>query len=265
MKDRDLENLKKWYDEYSGSYYSSDEEDQRNIQLKVDHTYNVCRNIVEIAEGESLNHNQLRIAETIALFHDLGRFPQYAQFKTFRDAISVSHGRLGAQTLAQGKILAALRDNERKVIMDAVKFHGAFAIPTVMNGDTVFYLKLIRDADKVDIFRVFIEYYESPADQRASATAFGVPDTEEYSESMLMSLCRKKIASYSQIKTENDFRIMKLSWLYDMNFNASIRLIQKRGYINRIINKLPQTDEIRTALTVLQEYVAERLSDDKKQ
>jgi hypothetical protein len=149
------------------------------------------------------------------------------------------------------------------MILHAVKFHGAFAIPTVMNGDTAFFLKLIRDADKVDIFRVFIEYYESPPDLRASATAFGVPDTPEYSESMLLSMLRKKVAAYSEIKTENDFRIMKLSWLYDMNFNSSIRLLQKRGFINRIINKLPQTDEIKSALVILHEYISERLNDDE--
>jgi hypothetical protein len=262
MTDRDLTMLKCWFDEYTRSYYSSDEEDQKNIMVKVEHTHNVCRNIVEIAAGESLSNNQIRIAETIALFHDVGRFPQYAQYKTFRDAISVSHGRLGAQTLTQEKILADLPYNEREIITRAVIFHGAFAIPAVMNGDTVFFLKLIRDADKVDIFRVFIEYYESPPDQRASATAFGVPDTPEYSETMLSCLLQKRITAYTDIKTENDFRIMQLSWIYDLHFDESLRLLVKRDYLNRIIDLLPQTDEIKSALVILHEYISERLRND---
>jgi hypothetical protein len=262
MTDRDLTMLKGWFDEYARSYYSSDEEDQRNIMVKVDHTHNVCRNIVEIAKGESLSNNRIRIAETIALFHDLGRFPQYAQYKTFRDAISVNHGRLGARTLAQKKILADLPDNEREIITRAVNFHGAFAIPLVMNGGTVFFLKLIRDADKVDIFRVFIEYYECPPDKRASATAFGVPDTPEYSETMLSCLLQKRVAAYSEIKTENDFRIMQLSWIYDMHFDKSLRLIVQRDYLNTIIDLLPQTDEIKSATTLLHKYISERLSND---
>jgi len=222
----------------------------------------VYNNIVEIAEGLSLSDNQRRLAQAIALFHDIGRFPQYAQYKTFRDANSISHGRLGAETLAQENVLRSLPDQEQQLIRQAVRFHGVFAIPTVLNRDAVFFLKLIRDADKVDIYRVFIEYYESPEDQRASATAFGVPDTPEYSEQMLSSLLQKKVASYAEIKTENDFRLMKLSWVYDMNFNASVRLLQERNYLNRIIDKLPRTDEIQSAIICLRQYISERLRND---
>jgi len=262
MTEEDLANLNKWFDGYTRSFYSAIEEDQRNIILKVEHTRHVYRNIIEISEGLSLTDNQRRLAQAIALFHDIGRFPQYARYKTFRDAISISHGRLGAETLAQEKVLGCLPDHEQQLITQTVRFHGVFAIPTVLDGDTVFFLKLIRDADKLDIYRVFIEYYDSPEDQRASATAFGVPDSPECSELMLSSLLQKKVASYSDIKTENDFKIMKLSWVYDMNFTASIRLLRERNYLNRIIDKLPETDEIQSAVGCLRQYISERLGND---
>jgi HD superfamily phosphohydrolase YqeK len=262
MTNSDLQALKAWFDIYTKLYYSSNGEDQRNIMLKVEHTRHVCRNIVEIAQGSHLDENQIRVAEAIALFHDIGRFPQYARYRTFRDAESVSHGRLGAQTLVKENILNNLPDNEEKVIIQAVRFHGAFAIPTVLDEETVFFLKLIRDADKVDIFRVFIEYYESPEDQRASATAFGVPDIPEYSEIMLTSLLKKEVAAYSDIKTENDFKLMKLSWIYDMHFNESIRLLEKSNLIDALIDKLPHTDEIRSAAACLKEYIYERLHNE---
>ncbi len=145
------------------------------------------------------------------------------------------------------------------MILDTVRFHGVYRIPTVLESDTVLFLKLIRDADKVDIYRVFIEYYESPPEDRASATAFGVPDTEEYSKEMLSSLYEKRIASYARIKTENDFRIMKLSWLYDMHFDESIRLLQQRNCIQKIIDKLPQTEEIMSAVAQLTRDIEIRL------
>lgn len=262
MTDSDLTYLKGWFSDYTKSFYSSHEEDQKNIMLKVEHTHNVCRNIIEIAKRSSLSDDRTRIAEAIALFHDIGRFSQYAEYKTFRDADSVSHGRLGSQTLMKENVLRGLPDNEQHLIIQAVKFHGAYSIPTMMNGDTVFYLKLIRDADKIDIFRVFIEYYESPVQERASATAFGVPDTPECSKVMLSCIFNKKIASYSDIKTENDFRLMKLSWVFDMHYKESVRLLQERDYMNMIIEKLPQTEEIREAVTILRQYVSERLGDD---
>jgi hypothetical protein len=260
MTNDDLTFLKNWFSDYTKSFYSDDEEDQKNIMIKVDHTVNVCRNIVEIAENQSISENDMRLAEAIALFHDVGRFPQYAKYKTFRDADSISHGRLGSETLIKENVLGRLPDEEQGTIIQAVKFHGAFSIPAALNGNTVFFLKLIRDADKVDIFRVFIEYYESPVEERASATAFGVPDTPGFSEVMLSRILDKKIASYSDIRTENDFRLMKLSWVYDIHFDESIRLLQERNYLNRIIDKLPRTDEIGSAIAVLRQYISERLN-----
>ncbi|RJQ18082.1 MAG: HD family phosphohydrolase [Nitrospiraceae bacterium] len=261
MTEQDLSYFKNWFDDFSGSHYSQDKEDQKNILLKVVHTHHVCENILEIINSLSPGGNDKRLAETVALFHDIGRFPQYARYKTFKDAVSVNHGLLGTKTLIEKNILRDLSEDERILIINTVKFHGALAIPKDMDDRTAFFLKLVRDADKVDIYRVFIEYYESPAGERASATAFGVPDTPEYSKIMLSSIFERKVASYSSIKTENDFRIMKLSWVFDMNFRESIRLLQERNYIGKIADKLPQTEEVVKALSFLQQYVTERLEN----
>ncbi|MEN8263202.1 MAG: HD domain-containing protein [Nitrospirota bacterium] len=262
MTDSDLAYLKGWFSDYTKSFYSTDTEDQKNIMVKVDHTENVCRNILEIAKESAISENDTRIAEGVALFHDIGRFPQYARYKTFRDADSVNHGLLGSQTLMNEKVLDRLPDEEQQIIIQAVRFHGAFSIPGSMNGKTLLFLKLIRDADKVDIYRVFIEYYESPGEERASATAFGVPDTPECSQAMLSRLLNKQIASYTDIQSENDFRLMKLSWIYDMHFDESVRMLLNRDYLDRIINKLPRTDEVSAAVKSVREYIAERLGND---
>jgi len=259
MTEKDLEHFKSWFSYFTKSFYSSNEEDQRNIMLKIEHTRNVRKNILRIAEGLSLSKEHMRLAETVALFHDIGRFPQYSRYKTFRDAISLSHGLLGKKTLIKEGVLERLPEDERELILKAVNFHGAFSIPTVFDGDTVFFLKMVRDADKVDIFRVFLEYYDSPPEEQASATAFGVPDTPEYSKIMLTNLYNREVASYMNIRTENDFKLMKLSWIYALYFDESVRLLQERGLIEKLISKLPQTDEIKTAMDVLRQYITERL------
>lgn len=264
MTQDDLIYFKNWFADYTRSYYSTDTEDQKNILLKVEHTDNVCRNIVRIARGSSMDDDQTRLAETVALFHDVGRFSQYMKYKTFRDDISTNHGLLGSEILAEEKVLQRLPEDEQQMIIQAVKFHNAFAIPTVMESRVVLLLKLIRDADKADIFRVFIKYYESPVEERASATAFKVPDTTEYSAVMLSCIMNKHVASYANIRTENDFKLMKLSWVYDLHFNESVRLLVERDYLNGIINKLPQTEEILSAVTILRDYVAQRLKNGKQ-
>jgi HD superfamily phosphohydrolase YqeK len=262
MRDEDLRFMKEWFSEYTRYFYSDNEEDQKNMLLKIEHTHNVCLNMIEIAKSLTLDDNRARLAETVALFHDIGRFPQYAEYKTFRDADSKNHGLLGVKTLVRENVLQALPENEQKLILNTVKFHNAYAIPSRQSEEEIFFLKMIRDADKVDILRVFNEYYESPKNERASATAFGVQDTPEYSKKMLSCIFQKKIAPYSGIKTENDFKLMHLSWIYDLHFNTSIQLMQNKNYINILIHKLPQTDEIKAAKAIIEEYITERLNGD---
>jgi HD superfamily phosphohydrolase YqeK len=260
MREEDLRYMKVWFSEYTGSFYADNKEDRKNISLKIEHTHNVCLNMIEIAKSLALDDNRARRAEAVALFHDIGRFPQYAEYKTFRDADSKNHGLLGMKTLVRENVLQALPENEQTLILNTVKFHNAYAIPSGQSDEEILFLKMIRDADKIDVFRVFNEYFESPREERASATAFGVPDTPEYSRKMLSCLVKKKIAAYSDIRTENDFKIMLLSWVYDLHFTVTLQLMQNKNYINRIMNKLPRTDEIQSAMIILREYVQERLN-----
>lgn len=261
MKENDLTFLKDWFSGYCKSFYSSDAEDQKNIVLKEKHTHNVCRNIVEIAKAQSLTYNEMMIAETIALLHDIGRFQQYAKYKTFKDSISVNHGLLGANILLEEKILQNLPDDEQKLIIQAVKFHNAFTLPDIKDENVILFLKLIRDADKLDIWRIFIEYYEGSEEEKASAAGLGLPDTPEYSDDILSCVYKKQVASLSNLKTLNDSKIMQLIWVYDLHFKTSFKLLSEKDYINRIASTLPQTKKINNAKAFLLAFVNEKLKN----
>jgi len=258
MTKNDLAFFKQWFSDYCKSFYLTDIEEQKNISLKEHHTAMVCENIVEISGRLSLADHQSLLAEAIALFHDIGRFPQYAQYRTFRDSISVNHGLLGSLTLLKEDILRSLPENEQKLIIEAVKFHNAFSIPKKPAAMT-FFIKLIRDADKLDIWRVFIEYYESPKEDRASAVSLGLPDTQEYSKDVLMRLYEKQVVSHTQIKTLNDFKLLQLSWLYDLNFAPSFQLFRERDYLSRMTAHLPQAEEIQKVSRSLKGFVDKKI------
>jgi len=259
MTDKDLTFFKTWFTDYTRSFLDTAAEEKKNFELKMEHSLHVAANIVEIAGSLKLDRDTVLLAETIGLFHDIGRFPQYEKYKTFQDRKSTNHGLLGTQVLLKENVLNALPEIEQDLILRVVKFHSAYTIPHIFDEQSIFFLKMVRDADKVDIYRVFIDYYESPKEERASATAFGVPDTPEYSKAMLQCVLEKRIASYLNIKTEHDFQLMQLSWIYDLNFTESIRLLQSKKYINKLINKLPQTEEIQSAVSKLQHHVSQKL------
>ena len=258
MTEKDLQFYKIWYKDYSNSFHTTDDA-WKNLALKIEHTEHVCEHIAAISRDLSLSNREAMIAETIAIFHDLGRFRQYSEYKTFQDRKSRNHGLLGAMTLIENNVLKDLPDEEQQLILQTIKFHNAYAIPNMFDNYSILFLKMIRDADKLDIFRVFIEYYESPPENRASETAFGLPDTDSYSEAVISSLHNRRTASYRTLKTENDFKLLKLSWVYGLHFNYSLRIVQENEYIKILAEKLPNTDEIRSAVTGVEKHIKEKL------
>ena len=156
----ELDNLEQWFSGYCRSFYTPDQADQKNILLKEEHTHNVVRNMAELAQSLRLDAaGPDAAAEAVALFHDVGRFPQYARYKTFRDSISTNHAALGAAVLIEQKVLARLPRSERDLIVRAVTLHNVFSIPAGLDEETLRAVKMIRDADKLDIWRVFMEFY----------------------------------------------------------------------------------------------------------
>lgn len=259
MTEHDLTTLKNWFSEFTESFFSSDEEDNKNLRLKIVHTHNVCSNITHLAKALSLTEDRVMLAETIALFHDVGRFPQYERYRTFEDSKSINHGALGSETLIKEKALQELTGEEQNLIVHAVKFHNVFEIPRLKDENIIYFIKLIRDADKLDILRVFIEHYESPEERRASATAFGLPDTPEYSKEILARIYNQEKVSYASLRTLNDFKLMNLSWAYSLHYNASYLLLLEKGYMDRIIEHLPKAKEIERAVDLVRKCAQGRI------
>ena len=53
----------------------------------------------------------------------------------------------------------------------------------------------------------------------------------------------------------NDFKLMQLSWVYDLNYKASFRLLSERDYANRISETLPHAEKIQKAIMILKDYI----------
>ncbi len=258
MTEKDLDNLKDRFSEYVRSFYSSDRKQQMNIELKEEHTLLVCKTIRSLAERLSLLPDKVLIAETIGLFHDIGRFPQYARYKTFRDSISVNHGKLGAEILIGEGFLGGIDTGEGRTIINAVKFHNAFAAPHMDNAEDLFFLRLIRDADKLDIWRIFLKFFEEGNNGMSADIGFGLPDTPGFSERVLSSIHQKKTASIGLLVNKNDLKLLQLSWVFDLNFQPSFAMLRENKYVERLLSLLPFTDEILNASDLLRDYVFQK-------
>jgi hypothetical protein len=233
---------KNWFIEYVDSFINDDVDYVKNITLKKEHTLNVCSNIKDIGLSLKLNASELCIAEVIALFHDLGRFEQYRNYRTFSDSKSVNHAELGVDILERNGILDSLNEAVRELILKAVKYHNHALVPKNETIETVFFAQLIRDADKLDIYRIVTEYYrERGKGIRNKTIELDLADKIDISDKVSEQVLNKCIVDIKNIRTLNDFKLLQMSWVFDVNFLYSFNAIKTKNYLNQICDSLPQT------------------------
>lgn len=259
MTRTEIDSLRKVFTSYCSTFHDCSPEDHRNFLLKEIHTEEVCRNMNAISSEvfpEEVGHRNL--AEAVALFHDIGRFPQYRDYGTFRDSDSVNHAALGASILGR-EMLDGVDAEERRIIIEAVRLHNVFTLPKRIDEQVLPFLRLIRDADKLDIWRVFIEYFDLPPEERASAAGLGFADRPECSEEVLRQVISGKMVDLATVSTLNDFKLLQLSWVFDLNFGRSIELVSERDYVGRLSATLPDDPIVCSAVAAIKGYIQDRL------
>jgi hypothetical protein len=266
MHRSDLIAVQTWFDAYTRSFFNKDASlpgaDDFNdvLSLKRKHSFGVWSAVRFIAREKSMREEDRLIAEAAALLHDVGRFPQYARYGTFLDSMSVNHGELGSGILLSEGALSSLSLRERELIISAVKHHNAYRMPDSGDKRQELFLRLIRNADKIDIWQVMLRYYATPEEQRSPAVGMSLPDTRDYTPGLLASIHRREMIRYEGIQTLHDYRLMQLSWMYDLATRGSFRLVQRGRLVERIAAQLPHDRPIRKALEVIHDYMLARLS-----
>ena len=264
MRQKQLEEYKSWFAEYVSGFYGDDEYVNANIKLKEEHTGKVCEEMRYLAGEVGLGANDARAAECVALFHDVGRFPQFVNYRTYNDARSESHSALALEVLRKEKWFEGLEAGEAEVIRKAIAYHGIKELPEGLDERTLLFCRLIRDADKLDIFRVVVDYYgRHAADPENFKLEVEFPNEPWYSKEVLEAAMRGEAIDYNSLRTWNDAKIMQMGWVHDMNFAASVRRVRERGYMEMIAGFLPDDDQIRRLRGKIAEYVDGRIGAEK--
>jgi len=260
MNRDDLARFKKWFADYVAGYYADDPARNHMIRLKQEHTIQVCREINMLGQALQLAAQDMFLAETMALFHDIGRFEQYAAYGTFKDTISENHAELGLHELARHEVLSICPEAEQLLITKVIRYHNVRTLPEYEDQRSLFFARLLRDADKLDIWRVFIDYYERKDKEQNSIIVLGLPNKEACSPNVIDTLRQKKMGDTRDMATLNDYKLVQISWVFDLNFQPTFRAVHERRYVERIAAVLPQAGEIQELVAIVQEYIDEQLA-----
>ena len=208
-------------------------------QLKLEHTVRVAADARAVAAGLGWPEAEQNLAEAIGLCHDIARFPQFAQYQTFSDADSIDHGDLGARTLEAEGLLDGLADEPHALILHSVQYHNKKDLPRTLSAHEEKHLRLIRDADRIDIFFVCWDALNSGRIHEHPELMMNIDFSGPPSDAVLEQFDRGETIDYKKISTMADRFVLQLSWMHDLSYAASKRLVRERGILEKMIDVLP--------------------------
>ncbi|MGC8568228.1 MAG: HD domain-containing protein [Candidatus Micrarchaeia archaeon] len=247
-------NLERIFNSYAKNFLELEHKDPARFKTgystKIVHTYNVVSNIEYISGALGLDAHQVFLAKTAALFHDIGRFPQLYLFGSFSDR-NIDHAYLSVKTINEEGFLKDASNHTKRIILTAIGNHNGISIKNGLNKEEEFYAKLLRDADKIDILRIAIADHES---KKGNPLIFG--SGSGISDKVLEDFIAGKPISIRDVKSADDIVMLRLAFIYDMNFIPSFKMIQERGYVEKLANTF--SNEVPKELKAQIAAIAER-------
>jgi hypothetical protein len=236
-----------WFEAFTAAYRMDDPADNTRLALKRDHCLRVMAEAREQARELALSARLVELATVAGLCHDLGRFPQYRRYRTFSDPQSANHGRLGVVALTRGQGLAWLSPEDRRLVRLAVGVHNRRELPRAVarqNGATGFLVRIVRDADKLDIVRIMLDHFKAPG-PKDGVVFLGLPDIpDRISPEMIAAIDAGRTGRYEAMATINDFALLLLSWINVMSYPRTRRRFFELGYVRELFAVLPDLPEI---------------------
>lgn len=251
------EKMMTWYTNYVSGFYASDRDFNGNIDLKKNHTMRVIEEIRTLGESLTLSDDQIRLAMVMGLFHDIGRFEQFRRYGLYLDCKTEDHAMLGIKILKDNGVLNELQEPTRQLVLCAIEHHNKKEIPQGISDECSSYTKLLRDADKLDIWHLAIKHYTSSTPHKLNSIDFGLPDLPQLSEEIINDLQAGTIARSTELKSRYDFILLQMGWVYDINYQKTFQIIRDRKYLESLYKQLPQNAIVDSLYKKMQDYLFE--------
>jgi hypothetical protein len=251
--------MREWFVSFVHTFVRGGDELHPMLAIKLRHSKRVAAEARDLACDLGWSASQINVAEALGLFHDIGRFPQYAEYATFSDAASVDHGERGWSVVKRSVWASSLPRSEREPILNGIRHHNDKVIPDGLSGQSLAFLKLIRDADKLDIFRVVLDAVKKDGFRDLPDMLPGITLERSCSPSVIEEIADQRICSLQNVRSLGDFLLMQMSWIYDLNYMPAFQRISERHIVTEILRQLSGDSRIQNAAARVRAFVAERL------
>ena len=221
-----------------------------NIVRKYYHSYRVMDLCMLLAKYNNFSEENTLIAMLVGLLHDYGRFEQWTKYKTYKDSISIDHADLAVLKLFDNNEIKnyCLQKEYYDEIYDAIKYHNKYEIPSNLSDHNTLLCKVIRDADKLDIFYL-ISMYKDLLEE----------DDNSISEKVKTDFFNNKAINLSDLNNKSDAVILKLGMVFDLNFKYSFEHLKNTKVIDKIFDNIINKDKFKIYFEYINKYIDERI------
>ena len=212
------------FDKYVGTF----DLDDKDIQLKYNHSYRVADLSKKYAKLLHFSDEEVLLAETIGLLHDIGRFEQIKKYNSYDDSNNMNHADYGALLLFEKGLIKYFWKNEKdyELIRFAIENHNKLTIPIIDDERIMKFAKLIRDVDKLDIIYIYAFLDD---------VKFNVSD-ESISKSVLDDIKSHRVVERINRNNVNNEIALSFAYAFDINNNVIIKEFIKN--IEKFYSKL---------------------------
>ncbi|SIN72137.1 HD domain-containing protein [Halodesulfovibrio marinisediminis] len=257
----DITTYQEWFAQYVAGYVQAGSDDQQYIDLKRDHTLRVFENAKQIVDSLQLDSMTMKITLLGALFHDVGRFEQFRLYKTYSDRESVNHGILGCRILKYEQVLGHEPVEIQRAVRSVVAMHNKFVLPSALPEHIRVATHIVRDSDKLDIFPVLVSNFTHDGSMNDVVNMGLEEGATLYTPEVLYNVLNGESVKYGDMQYVNDFKLLLSSWVFGLEYRASMRLLDERGLMVRLLDTLPALPEMEQVKQVVRDEIQRVLAD----
>ena len=256
----DIEKAKKTFKNFLNNYNKN----ELGFELKIVHTYHVVNNAREIATKLNLPEEDIKLAELIALLHDIGRFEEITVLKKF-DSVKFDHASHGVKMLFENNLIRDFIEDESydQIIKLAIDNHSRLEIQEGLDERCLLHSKIIRDADKLDNFRL---KKEEPIEEIFPGQVKCIEDMENsrLSDKIYETVKNKKCVDIHDRVTPLDYWVCILAFTFDLNFKESYKIVKENNYVDFSIERFKYRDcdtqkRMENIRNIINEYINTKL------
>lgn len=218
-------------------YINGYDVNNEHIERKIGHSLRVRDINEQLAKGIGMDKEKVELAMLIGLLHDIARFEQRRIYDTFVDSESKDHGAWGVEILENNDYIRNYIDTDKydNIIKKAIKNHNALRVEEGLNEEETIFCKMIRDADKIDILCEAGEWFWEGKENEI--------EQEKPSQEVIEEYYKRKLVDHRLKNNQLDKVIGVISFIYDINFQESFKIIKDNDYINKILNRFEFKNE----------------------